>query len=43
MYCFDLPALPFQHFSTMEDGVAEGGERLPQADTAAPFCRKGCA
>jgi hypothetical protein len=31
----------FPVFSTLEDGVAEGGERLPQAEIASPFRRKG--
>jgi hypothetical protein len=35
--------LPFLVFSTLEDGVAEGGRRLPEADIASPFRRKGCA
>ena len=37
----DLFLKPFNVFSTLEDGVAEGGERLPEADIAAPFRRKG--
>jgi len=33
----------FQVFSTLEDGLAEGGRRLPEADIASPFRRRGCA
>ena len=37
-----LHFLAFNVFSTLKEGVAGGGERLPEANIASPFRRKEC-